>query len=88
VSRGRSHPVAHGEIAKLLRKIRDDAGLTSGIEAGQNALNAGAAAQSTPLGRQPGDEEADLPGDCDRVVGEALVVAADQRGVDGRFHSV
>lgn len=35
--RGRSQPVAHGEIAKLLRKIRDDAGVTSGIEAGRRA---------------------------------------------------
>ena len=33
--RGRSHPVAHGEIATLLRKIRDDAGGTSGVEAGR-----------------------------------------------------
>ncbi|MGH3767487.1 MAG: helix-turn-helix domain-containing protein [Pseudonocardiaceae bacterium] len=35
--RGRAQPVAHGEIAKLLRKIRDDAGITSGIEAGRRA---------------------------------------------------
>ncbi|MGH3821444.1 MAG: helix-turn-helix domain-containing protein [Pseudonocardiaceae bacterium] len=35
--RGRSQPIAHSEIAKLLRKIRDDAGVTSGIEAGRLA---------------------------------------------------
>jgi hypothetical protein len=37
VPRDRSHPVAHGEIAKLLRKIRDDAGITSGTDAGRRA---------------------------------------------------
>lgn len=40
------------------------------------------------LGRQAGDEEVDLARDRYRVVGEALVVAADQRGVDRRFHPV
>lgn len=35
--RGRAQPVAHGEIARLLRQIRDDAGITSGIEAGRRA---------------------------------------------------
>lgn len=32
--RGRSKPAAHGSIAELLRKMRDDAGITSGEAAG------------------------------------------------------
>ncbi len=58
--RGRSQPVAHGEIAKLLRKIRDDAGMTSGTEAGRRAGFSQAKVSRMEAGRLvPSPEDAD-----------------------------
>ncbi|HEU0087989.1 MAG TPA: helix-turn-helix transcriptional regulator [Pseudonocardiaceae bacterium] len=58
--RGRSQPVAHSEIAKLLRKIRDDAGVTSGIEAGRRAGFSQAKVSRMEAGRLvPSPEDAD-----------------------------
>ncbi|MGH3777470.1 MAG: Scr1 family TA system antitoxin-like transcriptional regulator [Pseudonocardiaceae bacterium] len=58
--RGRSQPVAHGEIAKLLRKIRDGAGVTSGIEAGRRAGFSQAKVSRMEAGRfVPTPEDAD-----------------------------
>jgi hypothetical protein len=60
VPRGRSRPVAHGEIAKLLRKVRDDAGVTSGIEAGRRAGFSQAKVSRMEAGRLvPTPEDAD-----------------------------
>jgi hypothetical protein len=60
VPRGRLQPVAHGEIAKLLRKIRDDAGVTSGIEAGRRAGFSQAKISRMEAGRLvPTPEDAD-----------------------------
>jgi hypothetical protein len=60
VPRGRSQPVAYGEIAKLLRKIRDDAGVTSGIEAGRRAGFSQAKVSRMEAGRLvPSPEDAD-----------------------------
>ena len=58
--RGRSRPVAHSEIAKLLRRIRDDAGVTSGIEAGRRAGFSQAKVSRMEAGRfVPSPEDAD-----------------------------
>ncbi len=58
--RGRAQPVAHGEIAKLLRKIRDDAGITSGTEAGRRAGFSQAKVSRMEAGRLvPSPEDAD-----------------------------
>ena len=58
--RGRSRPVAHGEIAKLIRRIRDDAGVTSGIEAGRRAGFSQAKVSRMEAGRfVPTPEDAD-----------------------------
>lgn len=58
--RGRSQPVAHSEIAKLLRKIRDDAGVSSGVEAGRLAGFSQAKVSRMEAGRfVPSPEDAD-----------------------------
>lgn len=58
--RGRSQPVAHSEIAKLLRKIRDDAGVSSGIEAGRLAGFSQAKVSRMEAGRfVPSPQDAD-----------------------------
>jgi Rad3-related DNA helicase len=60
VPRGRSQPVAHSEIAKLLRKVRDDAGVTSGVEAGRLAGFSQAKVSRMEAGRfVPSPEDAD-----------------------------
>ncbi|MGH3868288.1 MAG: helix-turn-helix domain-containing protein [Pseudonocardiaceae bacterium] len=58
--RGRPQPVAHSEIARLLRKIRDDAGISSGIEAGRRAGFSQAKVSRMESGRLvPSPEDAD-----------------------------
>ncbi|MGH3865178.1 MAG: helix-turn-helix domain-containing protein [Pseudonocardiaceae bacterium] len=58
--RGRSQPVAHSEIATLLRKIRDDAGVSSGIEAGRLAGFSQAKVSRMEAGRfVPSPQDAD-----------------------------
>jgi len=60
VPRGRSQPVAHSEIAKLLRKIRDDAGVSSGVEAGRLAGFSQAKVSRMEAGRfVPSPQDAD-----------------------------
>ncbi|MGH3937964.1 MAG: helix-turn-helix domain-containing protein [Pseudonocardiaceae bacterium] len=60
VPRGRAQPVAHSAIAKLLRKIRDDASMTSGIEAGRRSGFSQAKFSRMEAGRLvPSPEDAD-----------------------------
>lgn len=58
--RGRSKPAAHGSIAELLRRMRDDAGITSGAAAGDLIGVTQATVSRWENGRQaPSPEQAD-----------------------------
>lgn len=76
--RGRAQPVAPTEIARLLRKIRDDAGVSSGIEAGRRA-----GFSQAKVSRMESGQLVPSPEDADRYARALSASAADRRRLVG-----